>query len=122
MEHISDKIIDNNKQYSEATFISGIFNDTLMGTVYHSRNDEDLRLIDSGKMLRIGHFVLLIGLHCVLGLTCPDSRNCVSFVSQKDCGKNGYLEVGPPELGCCPRCGKGLGKKRTEKKTDACST
>lgn len=42
MEHISDKIIDNNKQYSETTFISGIFNDTPIGTVYHSRNDEDL--------------------------------------------------------------------------------
>lgn len=64
-------------------------------------------------MFHIGHFVLLIGLNCVLGLTCSDSEEkCISFVTQKNCGKNEYLEVGPPELGCCPKCGKGLGETK----------
>lgn len=62
-------------------------------------------------MFHLGHFVLLIGLNCALGGTCSDSEKCVSFVTQKDCGKNGYLEAGPAELGCCPRCGKGLGEQ-----------
>lgn len=46
----------------------------------------------------------------VLSSTCESSQKCVSFVTQKDCGKNEFLEMGPPEMGCCPRCKKGLGK------------
>lgn len=62
------------------------------------------------EMFAFQLYIACIGcLSLALCSTCANEPKCISFLSQKDCRKNEYLELGPPEFGCCPRCTKGMG-------------